>query len=493
MYNAMAQNPELSVKVDATKYRSVTTAQRDAYVVPVNEFWRIYNTTTNQFQYWNGAAWVSDASGGGGSSVWGGITGTLSNQLDLQAVLDSKQDNVSAGSGISITTNTISVDTGDAIFGNFDKDVLDDFSGSWNDLTDVPAGFADGTDDGAGINNIVEDTTPELGGTLDAMGNSINNVGTISTTGRINTSEVRFAPDNVVGSTVDENTLGFKTGNVMYAQKVNETFEFGIDFNALTVDQNLIVSNTDITWNGVSLLSSGGGSGIASLADDPSPQLSAFLDAQNNQILNAGSILNNGNYIGTHNADSNFGPGVGNGAFNFFDGGIRFGNGSSTANLRIDYSALTSARSIVATDADLTYNGQSLLGGSSLVSVHPDSDQSTIDLAIFNSQASLDAATLGANDIGFCPTCSPADNFTGTEIPLDGYYQRDDTGTDTATWTLGTTKDGGSVEILINLASEPSVTGSTVVTDSEAFQANTLSVLTVKSFSGTVKHWFTSL
>jgi hypothetical protein len=30
--------------------------------------------------------------GGGGSSVWGGITGTLSNQLDLQAALNAKTD-----------------------------------------------------------------------------------------------------------------------------------------------------------------------------------------------------------------------------------------------------------------------------------------------------------------------------------------------------------------------------------------------------------------
>lgn len=45
---------------------------------------------------------VINSSGGGGASIWGSITGTLSNQLDLQAALDSKLSNVLAGSNISI-------------------------------------------------------------------------------------------------------------------------------------------------------------------------------------------------------------------------------------------------------------------------------------------------------------------------------------------------------------------------------------------------------
>ena len=40
--------------------------------------------------------WVTGG-GGGGAAIWGGITGTLSNQLDLQAVLDAK----APSSGIS--------------------------------------------------------------------------------------------------------------------------------------------------------------------------------------------------------------------------------------------------------------------------------------------------------------------------------------------------------------------------------------------------------
>ena len=41
-------------------------------------------------------------------AAWGNITGTLSNQTDLQNALDSKQDTLTAGEGIEISGNTIS-------------------------------------------------------------------------------------------------------------------------------------------------------------------------------------------------------------------------------------------------------------------------------------------------------------------------------------------------------------------------------------------------
>lgn len=53
--------------------------------------------------------------GGGGSANWGSIGGTLSNQTDLQTELDSKQDTLTAGDGIDITTNIVSVDLGDGL------------------------------------------------------------------------------------------------------------------------------------------------------------------------------------------------------------------------------------------------------------------------------------------------------------------------------------------------------------------------------------------
>ena len=46
--------------------------------------------TVGQVPKWNGTAWVADNEAGGGGGTWGSITGTLSNQTDLQAALDAK-------------------------------------------------------------------------------------------------------------------------------------------------------------------------------------------------------------------------------------------------------------------------------------------------------------------------------------------------------------------------------------------------------------------
>lgn len=43
------------------------------------------------------------------TTAWGNITGTLSSQTDLQNALNAKQDNLTAGSGISISSNTVSI------------------------------------------------------------------------------------------------------------------------------------------------------------------------------------------------------------------------------------------------------------------------------------------------------------------------------------------------------------------------------------------------
>lgn len=46
--------------------------------------------STDTIYIWTGTAWVAATGGGGGSVAWGGITGTLSNQTDLQSALDAK-------------------------------------------------------------------------------------------------------------------------------------------------------------------------------------------------------------------------------------------------------------------------------------------------------------------------------------------------------------------------------------------------------------------
>jgi hypothetical protein len=55
-----------------------------------------------------------------------------------------------AGSGnqeLSLSNDSLTIESGNTVvFTDWDTDVSDDFSGSWNDLTNIPAGFADNTD-----------------------------------------------------------------------------------------------------------------------------------------------------------------------------------------------------------------------------------------------------------------------------------------------------------------------------------------------------------
>lgn len=106
--------------------------------------------------------------------------------------------------------------------------------------------------------------------------------------------------------------------------------------------------------------------------------------------------------------------------------------------------------------------------------------------------------TLPAGALGFRENMPPAVTFTGTVIPLDDYYQRDDTTDDTPTWTIDASpENGASVEILINIASEPAPfstdTGVTQISGTTDFAANTLQLLTVKVILGTVYYYYTTL
>lgn len=61
---------------------------------------------------------VKGNGGGSGDAVWGSITGTLSDQTDLETALAEKQDTLTAGSGIDITNNVISAIAGSISYDN---------------------------------------------------------------------------------------------------------------------------------------------------------------------------------------------------------------------------------------------------------------------------------------------------------------------------------------------------------------------------------------
>lgn len=51
--------PKYSVTVDVVKYREVPETLRDQYVVPIGERWKLFNTTADRWEQWNGSEWIA--------------------------------------------------------------------------------------------------------------------------------------------------------------------------------------------------------------------------------------------------------------------------------------------------------------------------------------------------------------------------------------------------------------------------------------------------
>lgn len=80
-----------------------------------------FETDTGKLKIGNGStAWGSltyFVPGAAGSAAWGGITGTLSSQTDLQTALNAKQDTLVSGTNIKTVNGTSLVGSGDVVIG----------------------------------------------------------------------------------------------------------------------------------------------------------------------------------------------------------------------------------------------------------------------------------------------------------------------------------------------------------------------------------------
>lgn len=126
---------------------------------------------------------------------------------------------------------------------------------------------------------------------------------------------------------------------------------------------------------------------------------------------------------------------------------------------------------------------ESIPAGWTQVSAHPQTDETGIRIGIFDDQASLDAATLGAADIGVCKTCTPMkviptatwDTDNGA-VAMDGWKGVDDRTIDEPTWTFSECGFGEKLTVWINRASAPTLAGSGLTFNplpGNPFEANT--------------------
>ena len=117
----------------------------------------VYNTSTNTIQVYNGTSWGSLGSGGGGGEANQNAFSNVAVAGQSTVAADSTTDTLTlvAGSNVTITTNAS------------------------NDTVTIAASGGGG---GGGISNVVEDTSPQLGGDLDVQAREIN---TSTTNGNI--------------------------------------------------------------------------------------------------------------------------------------------------------------------------------------------------------------------------------------------------------------------------------------------------------------------
>lgn len=76
-----------------------------------------------------------NSGGGGGSIAWGSITGTLSSQTDLQTALDTKQNTLVSGTNIKTVNGSTVLGSGNLVIDT--ADAWGDITGTLSDQTDL--------------------------------------------------------------------------------------------------------------------------------------------------------------------------------------------------------------------------------------------------------------------------------------------------------------------------------------------------------------------
>ncbi len=155
--------------------------------------------------------------------------------------------------------------------------------------------FVNATLSTGGLDNIVEDTTPQLGGTLDANGNDIDMGTNTITDTKVGQWDTAYGWGNHASAgyltSVPAQSFASLTG------KPTTLSGYGI-----TDAQSTLVSGTNIkTINGTTLLGSGDittSGGLSDIVNDTTPQLGGDLDTQTFSLTGTDVVPSTGNYGG---------------------------------------------------------------------------------------------------------------------------------------------------------------------------------------------------
>jgi hypothetical protein len=224
------------------KHNPLSTAQRTSLASSLNISnvgLFVFDTDLLEGFYWAGTAWVSQ---GGGGVTWGSITGTLSDQTDLENALNSKA-NISSLSAVA-------------------------FSGNYSDLSGKPTVLSDFTNDVGYITGITGgDVISALGyipvpptRSLLASGNGIQGGGDLSANRTI----------NLDFTYLDSRYSGAGSGVLSFNGRVGAVAPMGADYSSfyyplssnpagyltaaiLTADNGLTLTGSDVQLGGTLL------------------------------------------------------------------------------------------------------------------------------------------------------------------------------------------------------------------------------------------------
>lgn len=149
----------------------------------------IVNPANGQVLSYLNAKWVNGAGGGGGGAAWGSITGTLSDQTDLQSALNDRLTLV--GGAYDVASNIITASGGAVTFGapiGFNSDGGDDIGSPSNRANNVYAQQFHG--DGSNLTGLAY--LPLTGGSM--QGNIDMNQHVLS-----NADQITTAGTNIIG------------------------------------------------------------------------------------------------------------------------------------------------------------------------------------------------------------------------------------------------------------------------------------------------------
>lgn len=516
-----------SQKVNAILFDTITSTERDAYTIEGSRVWFLYNETTGQFEVNpKNSGWVS-----------------LSSLIEIPESQISDFGSYAELGGTNTFTQVNTFSGGTVLSGS------NTFSGNVLYSANTPLSLNPSTATNPGAIAYNFPSSQISGGfySTDGWGTSwFNNDGTF------NLSHTISATNRTVG--LDFSAI---TGKQVFefpatGGTIALTSDLGGDVPDDTGSSDGDVLTTDgagtYTWE----TPSGGGGGLSESDIDTYSELNTIvsdqtlgttssaqtltnktIDADNNTISNIGAaeidLTDDYDWTGSHEYQSGLYISAGNPIFGdsrFYmgeDEGVsgrrwhleksqatdKFSfsyqqsdqttatGGTYTALYTLDESGVpTSATDLI----DKAYGDANYAGGieSDTTGLGSTAYKPIANFIIHDVSVDDTEPTLGTNEYAIQINGPVAKSFSGTTIPFDDYYQHDDSSTDTATWTLGSSpKNGATVEILINLASEPapfsSDTGVTQISGTTDFASSTLQLLTIKVIAGTIYYYYTTL